>query len=108
MMGADASDGGNPDFVIYADVLGAFGVPSEHVRRRADLENAAVESAISSVLESAPDPTECLRRTISTSDQGVDMPARYRQDRFWDAVADVLDSLELALSVDARAATLPT
>ncbi|RZH67802.1 hypothetical protein [Natrinema altunense] len=30
------------------------------------------------------------------------MPARYQQDRFWDAVADVLDSLELTLSVDRK------
>ena len=99
-MDADRPTDGDHDFVVCAEVLGAFGVPGEHVRRQSEIDARSLETAIASALDSVVHPTEYLRRTIATSDRGVDVPARYRQSRFWDALADVFDTLEWALSVD--------
>ena len=73
------------DALVCADVLGGFGVSSDHVSERvADAADAAdgdrvddLETAIQRALADPEHPTAFLRRTVSAAPRGVDSPARF-------------------------------
>jgi hypothetical protein len=89
-MAADDSEFGREDALVCADVLGAFGVASDHVRTRLDANDAVsaglvddLERALQSALTAASSPTEFVRETIATAPRGVDAPAE-----FWTTAPD--------------------
>ena len=76
------------DALVCADVLGGFGVSSDHVRERvADAAGGDavddLETAIQYALADPEHPTAFVRRTVAAAARGVDSPAR-----FWTTAPD--------------------
>ncbi|WP_227133908.1 hypothetical protein [Halorubellus salinus] len=70
------------DALACADVLGGFGVSSDHVRERvADATTVDpgedLEAAIQRALADPEHPTAFVRRTVAAAPRGVDSPARF-------------------------------
>lgn len=70
------------DALACADVLGGFGVSSDHVREQvADATGACavgdLEAAIQRALADPEHPTAFVRRTVAAAPRGVDSPARF-------------------------------
>lgn len=67
------------DALVCADVLGGFGVSSDHVRERvADGDGVDdLETAIQRALADPEHPTAFVRRTVAAAPRGVDSPARF-------------------------------
>lgn len=70
------------DALVCADVLGGFGVSSDHVREHvpdvsADATAGDLESAIQRALADPEHPTAFVRRTVAKAPRGVDAPVRF-------------------------------
>jgi hypothetical protein len=70
------------DALVCADVLGGFGVSSDHVRERVADAAAGdavddLETAIQRALADPEHPTAFVRRTVAAAPRGVDSPARF-------------------------------